>query len=192
MVSLRSIWIQCTFVTCKTHTWHVTALVANSLALLGDCASMGVDTATYVGNLYAECSTNTSLQARRFITILSVFDVSPCGITIKRAGTAPKPDDSVVYQFIGSVWNHAYSHLRCDCKDWRRYSCGCRRCTKGRGGGSEPIYCLRICDRWPHPRLQYVRCLPFLGQKTAAERSATAGARRRCPIHVIGQRRGSK
>jgi Co/Zn/Cd efflux system component len=32
----------------------VAALMANSLALLGDCASMGVDTLTYVGNLYAE------------------------------------------------------------------------------------------------------------------------------------------
>lgn len=29
--------------------------MANSLALLGDCGSMGVDTLTYVGNLYAEC-----------------------------------------------------------------------------------------------------------------------------------------
>ena len=32
----------------------VAAVVANSLALLGDCASMGVDTLTYCGNLYAE------------------------------------------------------------------------------------------------------------------------------------------
>ena len=32
----------------------VAAVFANSLALLGDCASMGVDTLTYCGNLYAE------------------------------------------------------------------------------------------------------------------------------------------
>ena len=44
----------------------VAAVVANSLALLGDCASMGVDTLTYCGNLYAEvvpCAHSASLSA---------------------------------------------------------------------------------------------------------------------------------
>ena len=29
---------------------------ANSMALMMDCVSMGVDTLSYVGNLFAECS----------------------------------------------------------------------------------------------------------------------------------------
>eukprot|EP01052_Picozoa_sp_SAG31_P025201 SAG31_NODE_2196_length_6219_cov_1.796569_2_plen_417_part_00 len=59
------------------------ALVANSLALLGDVASMGVDTATYVGNLFAECSMDTSAAEQErnqlvasFVSLLVLVGVS--------------------------------------------------------------------------------------------------------------------
>eukprot|EP01051_Picozoa_sp_SAG22_P018940 SAG22_NODE_3342_length_1768_cov_2.124026_1_plen_453_part_10 len=59
------------------------ALVANSLALMGDVASMAVDTATYVGNLFAECSESTSAEtqernqlAASFVSLLVLVAVS--------------------------------------------------------------------------------------------------------------------
>eukprot|EP01050_Picozoa_sp_SAG11_P001116 SAG11_NODE_46_length_20454_cov_11.499386_9_plen_485_part_00 len=60
------------------------ALVSNSLALLGDCASMGVDTATYVGNLVAECSVeaDADIQERNQMAASFVSLTVLCAITL--------------------------------------------------------------------------------------------------------------
>eukprot|EP00494_Astrolonche_serrata_P028333 UN28599 len=42
-----------------TAAQFVAALIANSLSLLGDCASMLVDTLSYFANIFAECGENS-------------------------------------------------------------------------------------------------------------------------------------
>mmetsp|Transcript_9848 Transcript_9848/g.14808 ORF Transcript_9848/g.14808 Transcript_9848/m.14808 type:complete len:331 (+) Transcript_9848:74-1066(+) len=60
----------------------VGSYIANSLALLGDSISMGIDTLTFCGNLYAECSTSKNKVAIQLIAsgvsllALSLFTVS--------------------------------------------------------------------------------------------------------------------
>jgi len=50
------------------------ALISNSLALLGDCGSMAVDTLSYAANLYAECLESEQQRRNQLIaTLLSIF-----------------------------------------------------------------------------------------------------------------------
>merc|ERR1719447_49979 len=50
------------------------ALISNSLALLGDCGSMGVDTLSYAANLYAECVESENQRRNQLIaTLFSIF-----------------------------------------------------------------------------------------------------------------------
>eukprot|EP01064_Diplonema_japonicum_P039483 TRINITY_DN9909_c0_g1_i2.p1 TRINITY_DN9909_c0_g1~~TRINITY_DN9909_c0_g1_i2.p1 ORF type:complete len:304 (+),score=63.07 TRINITY_DN9909_c0_g1_i2:47-958(+) len=49
----------------------VGALLANSMALLADCASMALDAVTYAVNLFAECKEETNLQLARRNQLIS-------------------------------------------------------------------------------------------------------------------------
>jgi len=52
-----------------TPTQFVAAIIANSLALLGDCASLTVDTISYAANLWAECTESEHSQRNQFIAV---------------------------------------------------------------------------------------------------------------------------
>jgi len=57
-----------------TPVQYVGAVVANSLALLGDCASLTVDTISYAVSLWAECIDSDNLQRNQLIaTACSIF-----------------------------------------------------------------------------------------------------------------------
>jgi len=57
-----------------TPAQFIAAFIANSLALLGDCASLTVDTASYAFNLWAECIDSKHKERNQFMaTALSIL-----------------------------------------------------------------------------------------------------------------------
>jgi len=54
----------------NTAVQFVAAIIANSLALLGDSGSMGVDTLSYAANLYAECVESEKQRRNQLIASL--------------------------------------------------------------------------------------------------------------------------
>jgi len=65
----RGITITLLLFSILTPVQFVAAVIANSLALLGDCASLTVDTISYAVNLWAECSDSEHLHRNQFIAI---------------------------------------------------------------------------------------------------------------------------
>lgn len=90
----------------------VGAIFASSLALLADAASMFLDTLTYVGNLYAECSTKGGVIRRRrnqliasgssfFVLLGLTIYVLTEGVARVQADHDPDGDDVNVYIVFG-------------------------------------------------------------------------------------------
>ena len=62
--NLRTLLITFTLFTTITSAQVAGAILANSMALGMDCVSMGIDSLTYVGNIYAECRPHSGTKKR--------------------------------------------------------------------------------------------------------------------------------
>jgi len=62
---IRTLAVTFVLFACITGAQFVAALFANSLALISDCASMLIDTLSYMGNLSAECSDKDALSKEK-------------------------------------------------------------------------------------------------------------------------------
>jgi len=70
----RALMLTMTLFAVNTAAQFGAALISNSLALLGDCGSMAVDTLSYAVNLWAECMESEKKQRNQLLaTLWSIF-----------------------------------------------------------------------------------------------------------------------
>lgn len=82
----------CLFATI-TVVQYIFSFIANSLALRADCISMGVDTLTFLGNLFAECAPFPDQKRRIELTMSGISHCLLLGFTIS---------------FIFEAWDNAH------------------------------------------------------------------------------------
>lgn len=78
----KSLIVMTALFTIITASQYIAAIIANSIALQADCASMLVDALSYVGNLFAECSTDKDKKAQLELSMSFVSLALLVGFTI--------------------------------------------------------------------------------------------------------------
>jgi len=104
----RGIVVTMTLFATITGAQFFAAFAAHSLALLGDCASMAVDTLSYGANLWAECVTSKNKQRNQliasFVSILVLLSITGYviydSINVLKENSGDDDDDDDVNPYI--------------------------------------------------------------------------------------------